>query len=612
MRHSSGGRDERPYLADPWREMVLADARRRMAKSQHVHWVDWLKVLAVFGVFIYHSAMVYAYVDWVINNRQRSLALTLFAGAGFSMGMPLLFLLSGSASFFALRKLGPLRFVDLRFRRLVIPLVAGLAVLSPLQAYLALLSRGVAAGDLWSYYPRFFAGIQAYFDPPWIAAYGYHLWFLGFLFLYSALALPFFAWVGTAGGRRFGDRMAALARRPGGLLLFALLPALAQIALRARYPWYTDWADFAYWLAWFAAGYLLVTDRRFETAIAARWRESLAIAAGSTATLGAFAAVGLAGAFESHPVYTPLWALYEVVRTVNTWSVVLLVLALGIHLFNRAGRLVGHLDEAVLPFFVIHHPVVVLVAFFAVQWDAGLWVKFAAQTALALALTMSIYELLVRPFNPMRWMFGLGALRESSRSGGGRDRDPVPDELEDLDQVRPHHHVGFARAGVEAAPGYRRMKRERPGERGGVVDLAVPETDRHPDSGRVEAPWPGHQAHLLDGAQHTTAEGLDDHRRELPVDLGVRDEPAVAGRLVVRHPGQEGVRARLQDHVRRTVDGDEQPRVQGAQPESEAVEPLDALAGTGPVELPQAARDADTGDALGQGVGAGEGKGSAA
>jgi glucans biosynthesis protein C len=397
-----------------------------MAKSQHVHWVDWLKVLAVFGVFIYHSAMVYAYVNWVIDNHDRSVVLTLFAGAGFTMGMPLLFLLSGAASFFALRKLGSVRFVDLRFRRLVIPFLAGLAILSPLQAYLSLLSRGQASVSLWRFYGTFFSGMAAYFSPRWLANYGYHLWFLGFLFLYSVLALPFFRWLSTAAGGRFRDRLAALSVRPGGLYLFALPPALVQVALRASFPWYTDWADFAYWLVFFASGYLLVTDDRFEQAIAERWRESLALALGSTAVIGALAIVGLAGGFESHPVLTPAWAAYELIRTVNSWSVVLLVLALGIHAFNRGSRWLSHLDEAVLPFFVIHHPAVVLVAFFVVQWDAGLWVKFAVQVVTSFALIAAVYELGIRPFDSVRWLFGLGPLKRADREDSESPALPGP------------------------------------------------------------------------------------------------------------------------------------------------------------------------------------------
>lgn len=403
-----------------------------MARSERVHWVDWLKILAVLGVFIYHSAMVYAYVNWVVSNADRSLVLTLFAGAGFSMGMPLLFLLSGAASFFALRKLGPPRFVDLRFRRLVIPFLAGLLVLSPLQAYLSLLNHGTGHQGLWLYYPTFFSRMAVYFSPRWLANYGYHLWFLAFLFLYSVLALPFFTWLSGPGGRRFHDRLAGLSARTGGLLLFAPVPALVQVALRSYFPWYTDWADFAYWLTFFAIGYVLVTDRRFEVAVARRWHESLAVALGSTAILAAFAAVGLAGGFESRPVLTPAWAVYELTRTVNTWSVVVLVLALGIHAFNRAGRWVEHLDEAVLPFFVLHHPAVVLVAFFVVQMDAGLWTKFTIQLLVSFALIAAVYELGIRPFDSVRWLFALGPRRrgepEPERPPATGPMGPTPAE----------------------------------------------------------------------------------------------------------------------------------------------------------------------------------------
>jgi hypothetical protein len=328
------------------------------------------------------------------------------------MGMPLLFLLSGAACYFALRRLGPVRFVDLRFRRLVIPMLAGLAVLSPVQAYLSLLSRHAVQVSVVEYFPRFFTGMHAYFSPRWLTNYGYHLWFLGFLFLYSVIGLPFFHWLGGATGRRFTGWLAGFSAGPGGLLLLVAPPALVQVALRARFPSYCDWADFTYWLMFFVVGYLLLEDSRFAKVIAARWRSSVVIAVATTAVLGAFAVAGLAGGFESHPRYGLVAAVYEVVRTVNTWAVVLLVLALGIHAFNRASRWIDHGSEAILPFFVIHHPAVVVVAFFVVQWDGGLWAKFALQTLVAFALTMGVYELAVRPFNPMRWIFGLGPIRQ--------------------------------------------------------------------------------------------------------------------------------------------------------------------------------------------------------
>ena len=378
-----------------------------MSNRQHVHWVDGLKVLAVLGVFVYHSAMVYAYVRWVITNQTHSVLLSLFAGVGFSMGMPLLFLLSGAASFFALRKLGAGRFVSLRFRRLIIPMLAGLVLLSPLQAYLSLRSRGSLDISLGQYYQQFFTGMDAYFSPRWLANYGYHLWFLGFLFLYSAIGLPVFSWLGGRNGRRFTGWLAGVCLRPGGLVLFVAPPAVVQMVLRARFPWYTDWADFAYWLMFFVAGYVLLTDPRFQQAIAATWQASLAIVAGSAAILGAFALVGLASGIESNPEYSLAAATYYIARTVNTWSVVVLVLALGIHAFNRPNRWIDHGSEAVLPFYVLHHPVVVLVAFFVVQWNAGLWIKFGVQTVLAFALTMGLYELIVRPFNSIRQLFGL-------------------------------------------------------------------------------------------------------------------------------------------------------------------------------------------------------------
>jgi glucan biosynthesis protein C len=377
--------------------------------------------------------MVFTIVPWLISDRAHSLVLSALAGAGFTMGMPLLFLLSGAASFFALRKLRAWTFLWLRFRRLVIPMVVGLILLSPFQGYLSARSRG-GGGDFYSYFLQFFSGMDAYLSPRWLGNYGYHLWFLGFLFLYSAIGVPLFIWLGRPSSRRFTAALAALCLRRGGLVLFVAPPAAAQILLRSRFPWYNDWADFAYWLMFFIAGYVLVSDARFARAILAHWRAALLTTIVTAVAIGVFALAALGTGFAYGPQYTLPYAAYWLLCTANTWSVVVLVLALGIRFFDHPNRVIDYGSEAVLPFYVLHHPIVVAVAFVVVQWEASLWLKFGIQTVAAFALTVVLYELAIRPFRPMRALFGLrswqpkgsGEVPEAAVDLGGPERPAAP------------------------------------------------------------------------------------------------------------------------------------------------------------------------------------------
>lgn len=372
----------------------------------HLHWVDWLKVLAVAGVFYYHSAMIFVLAPWMIANRDRSIVLTVIAGFGFFFGMPLLFLLSGAASVFALRSRSITGFVRLRFVRLVIPLLAGLALLSPLQAYFVEASKGYGE-PIWQYYPQFFATMTIFWDPRWFGTYGYHLWFLAFLFLYSILALPVFIAVRRPAGRRVLGKLADLCEHPGGLFVFLVPLVLAQVSLRAKFPWYQDWTDFVYLLVFFICGYLILAEPRFETILRRYGPSTLRVAL----TLGVvFLVLMMPGWFirwERYPGYAPGYIAYQFIRTTLVWALLVYLLFVGIRFLNFRNRFLDYASEAVMPFYVLHHPVLVVIGFYVIQWSTSLWVKHTVITLAALVATVALYEVCIRRFAATRWLFGM-------------------------------------------------------------------------------------------------------------------------------------------------------------------------------------------------------------
>jgi len=64
--------------------------------------------------------------------------------------------------------------------------------------------------------------------------------------------------------------------------------------------------------------------------------------------------------------------------------------------------------EASYPFFFFHQPVIIFIAFYAVQWGVALPIKLLVVVIGAFAVTLGIYELLVRRINPVRALFGMG------------------------------------------------------------------------------------------------------------------------------------------------------------------------------------------------------------
>ena len=60
-----------------------------------------------------------------------------------------------------------------------------------------------------------------------------------------------------------------------------------------------------------------------------------------------------------------------------------------------------------IPFFFFHQPVIIFIAFYAVQWEVNLLIKLLVVLIGSFAVTLAAYELLVRRINPVRRLFGM-------------------------------------------------------------------------------------------------------------------------------------------------------------------------------------------------------------
>jgi glucans biosynthesis protein C len=77
--------------------------------------------------------------------------------------------------------------------------------------------------------------------------------------------------------------------------------------------------------------------------------------------------------------------------------------------------LLRYAGELVLPFYVLHQPVIVLVGYVVVRTGLAPWAKYGLILSLCLPLIVALYELLVRRFPPLRLLFGLKPLPAAPR-----------------------------------------------------------------------------------------------------------------------------------------------------------------------------------------------------
>jgi len=69
----------------------------------------------------------------------------------------------------------------------------------------------------------------------------------------------------------------------------------------------------------------------------------------------------------------------------------------------------------VLPFYLLHEPVIAAFAWITVRWHAPILVKYLALAAASFTATLVIYELAIRRYRIIRLLFGMK--REPSADG---------------------------------------------------------------------------------------------------------------------------------------------------------------------------------------------------
>ncbi len=76
------------------------------------------------------------------------------------------------------------------------------------------------------------------------------------------------------------------------------------------------------------------------------------------------------------------------------------MLFVGMRFLDFSNRWLRYGQEAALPFFVLHQPVIIVIAFFVVQWNADIRVKLPVVVLSSFVVSIGLYELIVRRIQP--------------------------------------------------------------------------------------------------------------------------------------------------------------------------------------------------------------------
>jgi peptidoglycan/LPS O-acetylase OafA/YrhL len=378
---------------------------------QRIYYIDWLRILAILTVFFFHTSHFFDPMYWHVKNPQQSESVLLFLGFTNLWIMPLFFFLSGASGVFSTRK--PfLSFLKSKTLRLLVPYLMGVLLLIPPQKYVEALSNHKFSGGYFDFLQTYFSGgmfnYPMGFDVLWISAISYHLWFLGHLFLISILFYHLMRYIDRKGAKIM-SQINQMTSFTGGTILLSVPVAVAGILLKKHFPDYTSWADFAKYALFFFLGFLCTNNEGLKQSfLKSRF---VALALGVVLTVmyfGSFAVkeTTFGQLFQNYQVYG-FYAFQELVGALTPWCWIIFIVATGMKYLNWESQYRQPLNEAVLPFYILHQTVLLLTGYIVVQWNWSNWGKFGFIATSALFIIAVIYMLVIKPFNISRVLFGM-------------------------------------------------------------------------------------------------------------------------------------------------------------------------------------------------------------
>ena len=372
--------------------------------------VDWLRVLAMSLIFVLHVSEFFYYGWWHVKNNELSFELTLVVIFLSQWLMPLFFVLSGASTFYALGLRKPGQFIRERVKRLLVPLVFGILVIIPPQVYLERVYYSQIIGNFFQFYPNYFDGIYGFGGN--FALFGHHLWYLLFLFIYSMIFLPLFMYLRNVKGKNFVSGMTGFFGGSITIFFLAIPIVLLELILDPTGLGRRElggWNLFAY-MVFFVYGYIIFSHQKLMQTI--KRCGVIALVFGSiTTAIGGFLLVSLT-ANASTPLLLAEDVSFSILRGFNSWFWIIAILGLGSRYLDFNNRFLKYANEAVLPFYILHQTVIVIIAFYVGQWNFVIPVKFIIIVTMSFAIILLIYDVVIKRVNLFRFLFGMRLKKE--------------------------------------------------------------------------------------------------------------------------------------------------------------------------------------------------------
>lgn len=379
--------------------------------ADRFHALDAVRAGALLLGIVLHACMSFFIPIPVLDNSQSATLGVLFYVIHI-FRMSLFFMLAGFFAHMSFYRKGAKEFARERFKRIVLPMLFGWLVISPLLAVII----------VWGAVRTWGVDISELPPPPDMGLALTHLWFLYYLCLIYLCFLSLrWLFVKTLGknpaiAAGIDAVVKKLVNSVAGPVVLGLPLALVLYSTPLWAPWFglptPDYgldpkppAMTGYGVA-FTLGWWLHRQTGLLHALPSKAFSCLLIAVLLTAVC--LSLVGIAPTVEEPFAASPVWhkPLYTLCYTTATWFWVFGILAAALRFMKTESPRWRYLADASYWMYIAHLPIVFTLQVLVAQWPLHWLVKFPLILAVTVAVLLLSYQWLVRPTRLGVWLGG--------------------------------------------------------------------------------------------------------------------------------------------------------------------------------------------------------------
>ena len=315
--------------------------------------------------------------------------------------LPILFVVSGMGTWYALGFRTSRTYIKERLVRLGLPLIFGMLMIVPPQVYIERITNdGYQFNYLHFLLNDAFTPVYPEGNLSW-----HHLWFLPYLLFFSLILTPLFIAIKRDRLKGLQSWISNLIKKTWGLYVFIIPLYMAEAFMEPFFDvtlaFIGDWFALTNYCIFFLSGFLLLSTKN-------TWWDAVDQIKFKALVMGIVAFTMRLFIWNFIEDSTLVHFIEALITVVNIWSWILVIFGYGAKYLNKPSGKLTYANRAVYPFYIMHQTITIIIAYYLLKIDLSVYVEVAILTFGTFLFTYLLYEYMIRR---IKWLWPVMGLK---------------------------------------------------------------------------------------------------------------------------------------------------------------------------------------------------------